>query len=64
MLHLKAGEPSVREIARKCGKAISASTVHNVLQMAKLPRWPQLELVVEALGGSVEEFKRTYLALR
>lgn len=64
LLHLKAGEPSVRGISRKCDGAISPSTVHNVLYMAKTPKWASLELVVEALGGSVEEFKQSWLEAR
>jgi CRP-like cAMP-binding protein/class 3 adenylate cyclase len=61
-LHRKAGEPSTRAI----GKAITLShtTVHSVLRCSKAPVWGQLELVVESLGGEVEEFKELWIAAK
>lgn len=63
-LHITAGEPSVRIIARKSGGAISSSTVQNVLHGAKFPRWGPLEQVVRALDGSVEEFHQLWVEAR
>lgn len=52
-LHLQAGRPSVREIARRIGRGrISASTIHNLFRSSRVPRWEFLELVVVALGGA------------
>lgn len=58
------GEPSTREVARRTGHAISHTTVHLVLRGEKTPRWGQLELVVEALGGDVDEFRQLWVAVR
>jgi WD40 repeat protein len=63
-LHRENGEPSTREIARRTCKAISHTTVAGVLHCAKSPRWGQLELVVEALGGNADEFHRLWVADR
>ncbi|MFG1761709.1 hypothetical protein ACGFIH_00110 [Micromonospora parva] len=61
-LHLHEGKPSAREIHRRSGKGISHTTVAKVLRCAKNPTWGQLELVVEALNGDVEEFRRLWIA--
>ncbi|MGC5010132.1 hypothetical protein ACLQ2R_05150, partial [Streptosporangium sp. DT93] len=61
-LHRHSGKPSTREIARRA-QGISHTTVHGVLRCAKNPRWGQLELVVEALGGEVQEFKALWVAV-
>jgi WD40 repeat protein len=65
-LHREAGEPSTRDIASGTHKAISHTTVANVLRCQDLPRWGQVELTVEFLGGPecVEEFKQLWLAAR
>lgn len=63
-LHLHAGEPSTREIARSTGDAISHDTVHRILKGKGLPRWRPLELVVKALGGDVEDFRALWVAAR
>jgi hypothetical protein len=63
-LHRHRGEPSVRDIARRTGGAITHSTVHAVLQCAKAPRWGPLELVVEALDGGIDEFRRLWVVVR
>jgi hypothetical protein len=60
-LHLVAGLPSVRWIARET-RALSHDTVHRVLICAGVPTWGTLELVVEALGGDVGEFRRLWVA--
>lgn len=62
-LHRTNGEPSTRDIARRTG-GISHTTVHTVLRCQKAPRWGQLELVVEALDGSTDEFRQLWLAVR
>ena len=58
-LHLKAGMPSMREIAARAGRGrISSSTVHNVFAFrnARVPRWPFLEEIVKALAGDTAVF--------
>lgn len=55
-LHLQAGRPSMREIARRAGRGnISPSTVHNLFRTSRVPRWDYLEQVVIALGGSRQD---------
>lgn len=63
-LYLLAGEPSMRVIARSTGDAVSRDTVHRVLTRPELPRWGQLELVVEALNGDVEKFRVLWISAR
>ena len=64
-LHLHAGKPSTREIARRIGSnVISHTTVHSVLRCAICPRWGNLELVVEALGGDIEEFRPIWISVQ
>ena len=56
-LHLKAGRPSMREIAARAGIGrISSSTVHNVFRSSRVPRWTFLEDIVTVLHGDTEEF--------
>jgi tetratricopeptide (TPR) repeat protein len=58
-LHLKAGMPSMREIATRAGRGrISSSTVHNVFTFrnSRVPRWPFLEEIIKALAGDTEVF--------
>lgn len=62
-LHLRAGEPSVRMIARSTS-ALSHDTVHRVLTRPVLPGWGPLELVVEALGGEVDAFRLLWISAR
>jgi predicted ATPase len=61
-LHRTAGEPSTREIAKRTHGGISHTTVAAVLRCAKNPRWGQVELVVEALGGDTEVFRPWWIA--
>jgi len=62
-LHLRAGRPSMREIATKAGRGkISSSTVHNVFRNSRVPRWNFLEEIVKALHGDIEEFKALWEA--
>jgi tetratricopeptide (TPR) repeat protein len=46
----------MREIAKRTGHAVSASTVHNVFRSSRVPSWTILEHVVRALGGDRGEF--------
>jgi tetratricopeptide (TPR) repeat protein len=58
-LHLKAGMPSMREIATRAGRGrISSSTVHNVFTFrnSRVPRWTFLEEIIKALAGDTEVF--------
>jgi Tetratricopeptide repeat len=56
-LHLEAGRPSMREIARRVGHGrISSSTVHNVFRKARVPRWNFVEEIVRALNGDTAAF--------
>lgn len=63
-LRLRAGEPSTRVIAARAGHPISHTTVAAVLRCATPPRWAQLEVVVAALDGDVEEFRQAWMAMR
>ncbi|WP_250288188.1 hypothetical protein [Streptomyces atroolivaceus] len=63
-LHRQGGEPSFRVIAQRTAKAISHTTVGNVLKCDTTPRWGSLELVVEALGGSIESFRALWIAVK
>lgn len=62
-LHLLAGQPSMRMIARSTG-VLSHDTVHRVLTGPDLPQWGTLELVVEALDGDVAAFRGLWVAAR
>lgn len=62
-LHLVAGEPSMRAIARSTG-TLSHDTVRRVLNGPALPQWEPLELVVRALNGDVETFRGLWVAAR
>ncbi len=58
-LHLKAGRPSMREIATRAGRGrISSSTVHNVFAFrnSRVPRWSFLEEIIKALAGDTAVF--------
>jgi DNA-binding phage protein len=63
-LHLHAGEPSTRAIARSAGRAVSHDTVNRVLRGDGLPSWTSLEFVVKALGGDVEAFRKLWVSAR
>jgi WD40 repeat protein len=62
LLHLHAGKPSSREIRSRVKTAISHTTATAVLRCAKNPRWRQLELVIQALHGNVDEFRPLWVA--
>ncbi|WP_245225458.1 hypothetical protein [Streptomyces smyrnaeus] len=64
LLHRQRGEPSFRVVAQRTGKAISHTTVGNVLRCESPPGWGPLELVAEALGGELDEFRALWIAVR
>ncbi len=59
-LHHRAGWPSLRTLARDAG--CSHTTVSAVFSSPKLPTWGVLELLVEAMDGDVEQFRRLWVA--
>lgn len=59
-LHLNAGWPSLRTLARAAG--CSHTTVSHVFSSSRLPAWGVLELVVEALDGDTARFHELWLA--
>ena len=64
-LYLRAGEPSMRTLARQCGSGvISYNTVHQVLTGSKLPRLGHVEVVVAQLGGDEAHFRELWVAAR
>ncbi|MDG4766884.1 peptide deformylase [Solwaraspora sp. WMMD406] len=63
-LYRQAGEPSTRVLATRLGRAVSHTTVNAVLRCVRNPRWGQLELVVETLGGDPEDFRPLWIAIR
>lgn len=63
-LHRESGEPSFRVISQRTEKAISHTTVGNVLSCGGPPGWGPLELVVEAMGGDLDEFRMLWIAVR
>jgi tetratricopeptide (TPR) repeat protein len=63
-LHRLSGEPSVRVLSKRTGHAITHTTVHAVLRCERTPKWGPLELVIEALGGKVDEFRNLWVAVR
>jgi tetratricopeptide (TPR) repeat protein len=59
-LHHRAGWPSLRHMAQEAG--CSHTTVSNVFTSPRIPGWGVLEVIVEALGGDVSEFRSLWLA--
>ncbi|MEV4314961.1 response regulator transcription factor [Actinocrispum sp. NPDC049592] len=62
-LHLRAGEPSIRDIAKSTNQ-LSHDTVHRTLTGPAVPKWANVEKVVQALGGSPETIQPLWLAAR
>jgi len=58
-LHHHAGRPSLRDLGRQVG--VSRTTVGAAFSEPRVPRWGLLELIVEALGGDVDEFHQLWL---
>jgi hypothetical protein len=64
-LHLDAGEPGVRQIAAGLGRGVlSHTTVHSVFRGPKVPKWGNVELIIEHLGGDVGSFHTLWRAAR
>lgn len=64
-LHRWAGEPSTRSIASSLGKGvISYGTVYSTFRGPQVPRWPHVELIVEALDGDIDVFRRAWVDAR
>ena len=61
-LLLQAGEPSTRDIAREIN--YSHTTVAQVLNGSKCPKWPPLFAVISHLGGNAGDFKQLWVAAR
>ena len=60
-LHQRAGWPSLRRLANAAG--CSHTTVSTVFSSPRLPSWGLVEVLVEELGGDVEEFQRLWLSI-
>jgi hypothetical protein len=59
-----AGNPSLRELERRCAKKISYSTFRNMLSKPALPKLAALETFVRALGGASDDLQRWATAWR
>ncbi|MCY4727087.1 AAA family ATPase [Nocardioides sp. STR2] len=59
-LHHRAGWPSLRTLATRTG--ISHTTVSKALSSPVLPSWGTVELLVEAMGGDVDQARELWLA--
>lgn len=62
--HAWAGNPSFREMERRCAKQISYSTFRNMLNSDAFPKLPSLEIFVKVLGGSPEDLQAWATAWR
>lgn len=58
-LHVQAGRPSAREIARKLG-TVSHTTVAEALSGRRVPSWPVVASIVAALGGDEEPVRKIW----
>ena len=64
-LHLRAGEPSSRDVMRRIGRGVlSHTTINAVLRGSRVPRWEPLQHVVAALDGDVEHFRSLWMKAR
>jgi hypothetical protein len=59
MFRVWAGEPSYREMERRCGGRYAASTLCTALKASKLPGLPLVQAAVIACGGR-EEHKQSF----
>lgn len=60
-LHRRAGHPSSRSLAIKIG-GISHTTVNDILRLKRVPPWPTLEIIINALSGSPSEVYELWAA--
>lgn len=58
-LHLQAGRPSARAVARLAGD-VSHTTVAEALSGRRLPTWPVLDKIVRALEGEADRFRELW----
>jgi hypothetical protein len=64
-LHLYAGRPSTRHLAREASRgrtSISHTTVHEALSGKRLPRWDYAKTLIDLMGGEVEHFHKLWVA--
>lgn len=59
-----AGNPSLREMARRCGQRFSHATFRNALNAPTLPGFDMVETLVTVLGGTAEDKSRWVTAWR
>ncbi|MGF9754397.1 AAA family ATPase [Microvirga sp. 0TCS3.31] len=59
-LHVEAGRPSLRAIARRAG--CSHTTVFHLFTDPRVPAWSLLEVVVTATGGDPADYRDLWLA--
>lgn len=62
-LHRKAGQPSSRSIAAKIG-GTSHTTVASALRGPKVPTWPVVARLVEALDGDLDSIREFWIEAR
>jgi DNA-binding CsgD family transcriptional regulator len=64
-LHLHAGEPSMRDLARRIGgRRVSHTTVHGAFTGPGLPKWGVAELLGKQLGADIGVLKTLWLRAR
>jgi FxsC-like protein len=59
-LYLAAGRPSARSISRQLDRAVSHTTVADLLAGRRIPSWAITRRVVTHLGGDEAEFRRLW----
>lgn len=67
MFRIWAGEPSYREMERRCGRRYAASTICTALRASKLPSLPLVQAAVIACGGQeghLQSFSSAWRRLR
>lgn len=62
-LHIRAGEPSSREVASAIG-GMSHTTVNSAIRGRRIPSWPVLSKIVAQLGGDENFFRGLWAATR
>jgi len=63
--HAWAGNPSLREMERRCGKQISYSTFRTMLNAETIPgKLASVQTFVRVLGGTTEDLQRWATAWR
>lgn len=64
-LRLRAGSPSFRELAertRKLGNPVAHTSIHHMTVGRHLPSWPDVEVVLTAIGVDPEKYRDQWLA--